>query len=165
MPVSPHNQKCASLGCKDNRSKLSTFCIKHGGRDTYVAKKTIERKSFNSMYDSSSWKKLRKAKLSAQPICQACLGSGIISPASMVDHLFSWSAIGKDAFYRNVFQCLCASCHAEKTQLERDGIYRHYTVPVTDYQLSDYQSAMGIASVDSANEVGATHGLGEILKT
>ena len=163
MPTLPFNNKCASLGCPDNRSRLSTFCIKHGGRDTYVAKQTIERKKFNSMYASMGWRKLRTAKLSMQPLCQACLITGIVMPASQVDHVFSWSAIGKDAFYRNLFQCLCHSCHSDKTQLERQGVYRHYNGNVMDHSIEDYPAVMGIALVESSVESGQWHGLGEIL--
>jgi hypothetical protein len=114
------------------------------------------------MYDKGSWKKLRQAKLSMQPMCQACLIRGVVSPASQVDHLFAWSAIGEMAFYRNVFQCLCHGCHSDKTQLERDGVYRHYNGKEMDYSIEDYQSVLGIASMDSATS-SESHGLGEIL--
>ena len=157
MPTLPSNNKCASLGCFNNRSRLSTFCIEHGGRDTYVARKSVERKKFNSMYDKSSWKKLRQAKLSMQPMCQACLIRGVVSPASQVDHLFAWSAIGELAFYRNIFQCLCHGCHSDKTQLERDGVYRHYNGTETDYSIDDYQSVLGIAAADLSASI-QSHG-------
>ena len=49
------------------------------------------------MYDTSAWKKLRMAKLSTQPLCQSCLQTGIVKGAEMVDHLFSWSILGKTA--------------------------------------------------------------------
>jgi 5-methylcytosine-specific restriction endonuclease McrA len=162
MPTLPSNNKCASLGCFNNRSRLSTFCIEHGGRDTYVARKSIERKKFNSMYDKSSWKKLRQAKLSMQPMCQACLIRGVVSPASQVDHLFAWSAIGELAFYRNIFQCLCHGCHSDKTQLERDGVYRHYNGAETDYSIDDYHSVLGIAAADLSASI-QSHGAGKIL--
>jgi 5-methylcytosine-specific restriction endonuclease McrA len=114
------------------------------------------------MYDKSSWKKLRQAKLSMQPMCQACLIRGVVSPASQVDHLFAWSAIGELAFYRNIFQCLCHGCHSDKTQLERDGVYRHYNGAETDYSIDDYHSVLGIAAADLSASI-QSHGAGEIL--
>jgi len=144
MPTAPHNTKCASLGCKQQRSRLSTYCLDHGGRDTYVGKITHERKEINAMYDQPFWKKFRKAQLSRQPLCQACLCQGHISPANQIDHLFAWRALNKEAFYNNIFQSLCVEHHSHKTGLEHKGIYRHYNVKdgIKDYNIGDYGYAM-----------------------
>ena len=143
MPTLPRNTKCSQLGCKNPRAKLSSLCIEHGGKDTYSVPKTKERQEFSNQYNESGWKKLRAAQLSIQPLCQACLLEGKLTNANQVDHLFSWSHIGKEAFYRNIFQSLCIECHTHKTALERKNVYRHYlsTKPV-DYALSDYSGAI-----------------------
>lgn len=141
MPTQPSNIKCSTLACKNQRAKLSARCIEHGGKDTYTAKRTDERAAFNGMYNTASWQRKRALQLSKQPLCQACISIGKVKGANHVDHLFSWSAIGTDAFYRNVFQSLCHECHSLKTLLERDGIYRHYNVgtePHKDYSIDDY---------------------------
>ena len=144
MPFMPANAKCSSLGCKNQRSRLSTFCIDHGGRDTYTIKQTKDRRDFNSMYDTKGWKSLRAAQLSRQPLCQSCILTGHVKAAIHVDHVFSWSAIGKNAFFRNVFQSLCSECHSHKTALERMNVYRHYDNKETDYHLEDYSAVMAM---------------------
>ncbi|CAB4132465.1 HNH endonuclease [uncultured Caudovirales phage] len=147
MPIMPSNAKCASLGCKHNRSRLSTFCLEHGGRDTYTIKQTKDRRDFNSMYDSKGWKTLRAGQLSKQPLCQSCILMGHVRSAIHVDHVFSWSSIGKEAFFRNVFQSLCSECHSHKTALERMNVYRHYSAKEIDYHLEDYSAVMGLAGI------------------
>ena len=139
MPTLPSNTKCRELGCTNPRSRLSTFCLDHGGRDTYTAPKTAERDAFNSMYQTNQWRKLRQSQLSKQPLCQACLRKGRVIQAQHIDHVFPWKSLGKEAFYRNIFQSLCAECHSAKTQLEAKGIIRYYTAHTEiDYQLKDY---------------------------
>jgi len=142
MPTQPSNTKCSMLACKNPRAKLSARCTEHGGLDTKVIKRTEDRANFNGIYNTASWQRKRALQLSQQPLCQGCLSIGIVKGANHVDHLFSWSAIGMDAFYRNIFQSLCHHCHSSKTLLERDGIYRHYRVggePFKDYKIDDYQ--------------------------
>jgi 5-methylcytosine-specific restriction protein A len=142
MPTQPSYILCSMLACNNNRAKLSALCIEHGGKDTYVSKRTDERAAFNGMYNTASWKRKRTLQLSKQPLCQSCLSKGMAKGANHVDHLFSWNSIGIDAFYRNIFQSLCHECHSEKTLLEREGIYRHYnqgSESHKDYKLSDYQ--------------------------
>lgn len=139
MPTLPSNNKCSTLGCNNPRSKLHSCCIEHGGKDTNTFKASEARKEFNSMYNTTQWKKLRIAKLSTQPLCQACLCDGRIVAASQVDHLFSWTALSKEAFYYNIFQSLCDSCHSQKSALEYKDIYRHYKDGnVVDYSIRDY---------------------------
>ena len=145
MPTVPRNPKCGTLGCKNPRSKLSSMCLEHGGKDTYVLPSSEERREFNRAYDSA-WRKVRAAQLSKQPLCQGCYSQGRITAARQVDHLFAWMALGKEAFHMNVLQSLCDECHAHKTGLERKGIYRHYQGSThTDYALTDYSRVVGEA--------------------
>jgi 5-methylcytosine-specific restriction endonuclease McrA len=65
-----------------------------------------------------------------------------VASAKHVDHLFPWSWIGEQAFYRNIFQSLCHECHSHKTSLEQDGIIMHYTNPPKEYKLNDYALVM-----------------------
>ena len=142
MPTLPSNTRCAELGCKENRSRLSTFCIAHGGRDTYKPKVTQDRRQFNAMYDAPAWKRIRTAQLSREPLCASCAAQGRIMQAIQVDHVFSWSAIGKEAFFDNLFQSLCTPCHSHKTALEHQGIYRHWVGGKHhDYTLAQWRTA------------------------
>ena len=145
MPTVPRASKCKELGCTNERAKLSSSCVEHGGRDTYTLPSSAERKEFNKAYDSA-WRRVRAAQLSKQPLCQGCLSIGHIKSARQVDHLFAWMAIGKEAFNLNVLQSLCDGCHSDKTGLERKGVYRHYVgTGHTDYALSDYARVVGEA--------------------
>lgn len=141
MPSIPTYTKCASLGCKNNRSRFNSFCLEHGGVDvarTYTNKK---RQDASKLYSSPNWKHLRQIQLSKHPLCAGCIANGIVTAAVHVDHVFPWNQIGKAAFYYNVFQSLCASCHSSKTSLEQKGIYRRYGPPIKDFTINDYASA------------------------
>lgn len=149
MPSIPKYTKCLQLGCKNNRSKYNAYCLDHGGRDTYNHKKynaTHTRQDFNAMYQTTQWKTLRKIQLSKHPLCAGCLANGKIVAAVHIDHVFPWSAIDTSAFYRNIFQSLCASCHSSKTTLEQRGIYRQYGTPNKDYKITDYHWAISMES-------------------
>ena len=143
MPSVPIYTKCAFLGCKNTKSKFNSFCIEHGGRDVYKEIRTKERDAFNAMYQTKHWKQTRASQLSRQPLCQSCLSRGIVTSAKHIDHVFPWSWIGKDAFYRNLFQSLCHECHSHKTSMEQDGVFIHYLSPKPiEYKLIDYPLVM-----------------------
>ena len=139
MPTIPKYTKCLTLGCKNPKAKYGGFCLDHGGRDAFKPVVTDERKEFNSMYQTQMWKSVREGQLSKQPLCQSCLTLGHIRSANHCDHLFAWNAIGKTAFYLNVFQSLCHECHGSKSGLEKKGIFRYYHDEThTDFNIQDY---------------------------
>lgn len=142
MPTVPNNTKCSVLGCKNVKSKHNSFCIEHGGRDTYNHKqydKGDKRKEQIAMYQTSQWRTLRQIQLSTEPLCASCLADGIVRQAEHIDHVFPWQILGQTAFYHNLFQSLCAPCHSSKTHLEQKGIYRKYGKPNKDYSIVDYK--------------------------
>ena len=144
MPTVPSNTKCSVLGCKNKRSKFNSFCTEHGGRDTYNHKqydKAPQRREQIAMYQTPQWLTLRKIQLSTKPLCASCLSQGIVTQAVHIDHVFPWQKIGQVAFYHNLFQSLCTSCHSSKTHLEQRGIFRRYGNPNRDYTLDDYTRA------------------------
>ena len=144
MPSVPKQTTCSHLGCNNPRSKHNGFCLEHGGRDksNYKFNSTQERKEFNAMYNTNQWLTLRQIQLSKHPICAGCKTEGIVTPATTVDHIFPWRHYGKHAFYINLFQSLCNTHHAYKTQLEQHGIYRRYADHVIDYGKADYARIM-----------------------
>lgn len=150
MPTIPTYTKCSQLGCKNHRSKFNSFCMEHGGRDeqTYNPKynKTAKRIASNAPYKTKQWAVLRQIQLSKHPMCAGCLGDGIVTPAKVVDHLFPWTQISKEAFYVNRFQSLCLAHHSEKTQLEQHGIYRRYGKVRKDFGINDYALEMRVGS-------------------
>ena len=137
MPVYPHNTKCSELGCKELRSRINSYCIKHGGRDNLPSRET------DSIYQTPAWRTVRQRQLSIQPLCQACLSRGKVEQAQHVDHVFPWKAIGKHAFLNNIFQSLCHADHSHKTKVERQGKYTHYTQEgEKEYTQADYPFQM-----------------------
>lgn len=138
MPTVPTNPKCAALGCPNPKTNFSSYCLSHGGRDKQHYKRNDERrKETADKYNSKQWKVFRQIQLSKHPICAGCKSRGIITPAQHVDHVFPWMQIGEHAFIHNIYQSLCQSCHSSKTQLEQQGIFKHYGV--RDYNLSEYR--------------------------
>ena len=133
MPTYPRNNKCSELGCKEPRSKLNSYCTKHGGRENLPTRET------DSIYQTPAWRSVRQRQLSIQPLCQACLSRGRIEPALHVDHVFAWKHIGKQAFINNIFQSLCKADHSHKTGQEKQGVYIHYAHEgVRTYSKNDY---------------------------
>lgn len=135
MPSIPTNRRCSVLGCMNDRSKFNSYCLTHGGRDM---QKYRGKRLTNRMYNTTQWQELRQRQLSIQPLCAGCLSVGVITQAVHVDHVFPWTQIDKEAFYYNIFQSLCPSCHSSKTHLERQGTYRAFGKPSKDYVMSDY---------------------------
>ena len=137
VPTYPSNKKCSELGCNEPRSRMNTYCTKHGGRDNLRTRET------DSIYQTAAWQSIRNRQLSIQPLCQACLSRGHIESAIHVDHVFPWRHIGSHAFTRNLFQSLCKPDHSHKTALERQGKFTHYMVDGERiYAASDYNYVM-----------------------
>ena len=145
MPTVPTATKCRHLGCKNQRSKLTTSCLEHGGRDVQRTYQSEDRSISNAAYHSPQWKRKRTAQLSRQPLCQACLCVNIVTSATEVDHVFPWRQIGAYAFHLNLFQSLCKVCHTHKTSEERKGRVLHYANSIAKhYQVMDYGRVMGV---------------------
>ena len=132
MPTYPSNRKCGELGCKEPRSKLNSYCPKHGGKE-YTT--NIE----DNIYRSATWKSIRGRQISKQPLCQSCLLRGMVSQAEHIDHVFPHRQIGGQAFTHNLFQSLCQPCHSYKTGQEKQGSFEHYNQDgLVVYGVKDY---------------------------
>lgn len=132
MPYTPKNTKCRELGCKNNKTYRSAFCINHGGEITEKGKEN------SKLYSTAFWKKRRKIQLSKKPLCAACLINGRVIPAEHIDHVFPHRQ-DDSKFRNNLFQSLCASCHTLKTQDENKGIYSYYSPNgIIKYTDADY---------------------------
>lgn len=139
MPTIPTYTKCSHLGCKEERSRLNSYCIAHGGLDSTNNKDKREK---DKEYASPFWRQTRKTMLTKHPLCQSCLIVGRVTEAKHIDHLFAWKLIGREAFHNNIFQSLCSNCHSYKTGLENKGIFRYFSSPIQDFRLSDYRSVV-----------------------
>jgi 5-methylcytosine-specific restriction enzyme A len=108
------------------------YCQDHGARrsESYEANAKL--------YNSAAWRKKRTAMRTKYPICSACLVEGRVTQTEHIDHVIPHRRI-PDRFLSNLFQGLCAPHHTIKTNLEAQGVYRHYTENgVEDYTEEDY---------------------------
>ena len=81
--------------------------------------RSVNREGRQKIYQSVEWKKLRLAKLKANPLCEVCLTKGIVKPAIDVHHINSFMNYSDNkrlqlAFDYNNLQSLCKECHSEK---------------------------------------------------
>ena len=133
MPSVPSQKTCFFLGCKNNKVFASNYCAEHS------TKKSVKIKQNAKLYNSSAWKSTRDAMRSMYPLCSACLLENRVVPTAHIDHVIPHRR-DSDRFLVNLFQGLCAPCHTQKTKLEGQGIYRHYTREgIIDYKDIDYE--------------------------
>lgn len=145
MPSTPSNPYCLELGCKNPKSKFNRFCMEHGGKDKQIfkTKRDSQRWENNAKYNTKQWETLRQIQLSRYPLCAGCEAEGIVTAANTVDHVFPWTHISEEAFFINLFQSLCPTHHATKTQLEQRGRYKRFGKPSIEYVKADYARILG----------------------
>ncbi len=66
-------------------------------------------------YGTPQWRGLRAAKLSAQPLCEACLRREVVEPATVVDHIVAISKGGDPFPPLDQLMSMCEPCHNAKT--------------------------------------------------
>ncbi|MCE8002153.1 HNH endonuclease signature motif containing protein [Billgrantia ethanolica] len=89
-----------------------------------------KKKRRNVPLNSAAWLKLRAQVLAEEPLCRTCMASGIVTPATDVDHIHNGTGDFTDDNRREALQPLCASCHSRKTRAEMNG--EAVTVPGCD---------------------------------
>lgn len=91
---------------------------------------------------TSKWEKARLQFLIKNPLCTRCQARGVITPATVVDHVIphrmTEAKLANDKakmveaqalfWRRSNWQSLCSSCHnGSKQQEERSGVVRGFT--------------------------------------
>lgn len=73
-------------------------------------------------YGTTTWARLRAAKLSASPLCEPCEWRGVKRPAKAVDHIISIASGGPAFPELDQLRSMCWPCHSIKTNaLDRAG--------------------------------------------
>ncbi len=72
----------------------------------------------------SEWRKLRDARIAAEPLCRHCQARGLVTPAVEVDHILPRALGGKDEWDNT--QSLCKPCHQDKTRQDIRRINGHF---------------------------------------
>lgn len=66
-------------------------------------------------YNTSAWRNLRRAKLSANPVCEVCTKRGKTVLAVAVDHILAINAGGEAFPALDGLMSMCEPCHNSKT--------------------------------------------------
>lgn len=75
----------------------------------------------HAYYNLAAWKRIRAEQLKRQPLCFMCERRGLITPATVCDHIEPHRG-DINRFLGGPFQSLCASCHSRDKQIiERGG--------------------------------------------
>ena len=72
-------------------------------------------------YNTQRWQRLRRHKLRACPVCEACFRVGLIEPAVAVDHRAPIKRGGDPFPHLDQLASLCEGCHNAKTRAEQLG--------------------------------------------
>ena len=121
---------CTFVGCKaivDVDGSQSPRCDKH--QRAYKAKPIEERQRkyehhYNekgqNVYGTYRWKKLRKAKVTSDPLCEHCMRQDIAKAVEEVDHIVELED-GGEMWDINNLQSLCKRHHIIKTNIEKQN--------------------------------------------
>ncbi|XGA78589.1 HNH endonuclease signature motif containing protein [Halomonas sp. CH40] len=71
--------------------------------------------------NNAAWSRLRAQVLADEPLCRHCMASGIVTPATQVDHIRNGEGDYTDDNSRENLQPLCCECHSRKTRAEMEG--------------------------------------------
>ncbi|HOI96244.1 MAG TPA: HNH endonuclease signature motif containing protein [Syntrophobacter fumaroxidans] len=73
----------------------------------------------DQLYNTEAWKRLRRAKLARDPLCEYC-PPGRLTTATQVDHKQAIRNGGDPWAWDNLASC-CQSCHSSKTGADKRG--------------------------------------------
>jgi len=68
------------------------------------------RPDIHRWYCTASWQRRRAHQLMIEPLCRLCLARGIVTPATVADHVVSHGG-DYTAFRLGPLRSLCADCH------------------------------------------------------
>jgi 5-methylcytosine-specific restriction endonuclease McrA len=76
---------------------------------------------WNHWYNKERWRRIAKQQLMAEPLCRLCAGRGLVTPATIADHIVPHAG-DVEAFWGGELQSLCVPCHqSPKRMLEGRG--------------------------------------------
>ena len=81
----------------------------------------MPRSSWQHLYETTRWRKLRLIHLGASPLCRMCADQGRIVPARVVDHIKPHRGDETLFWDSSNLQSLCAPCHDTHKQRQENG--------------------------------------------
>ena len=69
-------------------------------------------------YSTWRWHRIRRAQLGREPCCRYCKAKGIVTVATLVDHIIPVRKDKSLAFEPTNLQSMCTPCHSSTKQKE-----------------------------------------------
>jgi len=120
MPVRAKSP-CVSPGCRELVTSPG-YCQAHKKQKQKAA--DVERGSSASRGYGYRWRLARLAYLCEHPLCKQCTELGMISAATVVDHVIPHKNDKTMFWQQDNWQSLCKSCHDTKTATQDGGFGR-----------------------------------------
>src|SRR5262249_29690972 len=76
-----------------------------------------------SLYKTKHWQSIRRHRLLIEPTCRMCQARGVLTPATIVDHV-ERHAGDPNRFFLGMVQSLCKRCHDRHKQIEENRDYQ-----------------------------------------
>jgi 5-methylcytosine-specific restriction endonuclease McrA len=77
---------------------------------------------WRTWYQLERWRKIRRHQLRTEPLCRMCLAVGMVTPATIADHIDEHSG-DWNAFWLSDLQSLCTNCHSSRKRLVTERGY------------------------------------------
>ncbi len=104
---------CKEYGCAEIAGLGASYCDKHS-KEHKTHRHDQRRQVRLKLYTSSAWKRLRKAKLAQDPICEHCKRKA----ANVVHHKIRARLDAAAQLDIENLEALCDSCHNAESQRE-----------------------------------------------
>jgi 5-methylcytosine-specific restriction endonuclease McrA len=75
------------------------------------------RDPWRKWFGTKAWAIKRRAQLDLQPLCQRCLKAGVVTPATVANHIIAHRG-DPVLFWQGELESVCASCHSSIIQSE-----------------------------------------------
>ena len=100
--------------------------LKHGTGQ--VGNCTRVMTSWDHLYNTTRWRRLRAHQLRVEPLCSFCLERGAVTPATIADHVEPHCG-DVNKFWLGKLQSLCIHCHTgRKHEVEVRGYFTGHDI-------------------------------------
>ena len=105
---------CTQVGCRAVVTDGGYRCAEHATVHTPKRRYDHHYHNGKNIYWTNRWKRARAIVLREEPLCRMCDRFGIVTKATLVDHVHEIKD-GADPFDRSNMMALCHNCHNTKT--------------------------------------------------
>lgn len=119
MPWKPKH-RCIFPGCTILIESGLSYCPEHDAR--IESQRDQSRGTSTQRGYNAQWRRLRQWWLNAHPLCEECKKHGILTSATLVDHIIPHHGDSNLLYDPANLQSLCTPCHNRKTATEDGGL-------------------------------------------